>query len=63
MSFVTDKKNFTDHSEAQTKAADELYKKGITGHASSDIKDYEVAVFDLEISQPMFFFQPNKQVN
>ena len=46
MSFVTDKKNFTDHSEAQTKAADELYKKGITGHASSDIKDYEVAVYD-----------------
>lgn len=46
MSFVTDKKNFTDHSEAQTKAADELYKKGITGHASSNIKDYEVAVYD-----------------
>jgi len=65
MSFVTDKKNFSDHSEAQTKAADELYKKGITGHASADVKDYEVVVYDeseIEITTQTRIYNSNAEL-
>lgn len=65
MSFVTDKKNFSDHSEAQTKASDELCKKGITGHASADVKDYEVVVYDeseIEITNQTRIYNSNAEL-